>query len=193
MTTSDTSTATLLYPTTASELCINGSVGCGRKITWGPGLRACKGPLIRGRHGPTTARSPARCDTLKTSSRTRQGEVSTRRESERARGASRPQSKRSKSDCLIQNGCDPWTVGVAPGRQSPRSPSLICAQPAGPAHPPRPARATRQASLPTRPRWGHLLAAGHSGASCRGSPPPCPHRAIHACWGGALIRSPLTA
>ena len=40
MTTSDTSTATLLYPTTASGLCINGSVGCGRKITWGPGLRA---------------------------------------------------------------------------------------------------------------------------------------------------------
>ena len=45
-TTSDTSTATLLYPTTASELCINGYVGCGRKITWGPGqpragLRAC--------------------------------------------------------------------------------------------------------------------------------------------------------
>ena len=59
-TTSDTSTATLLYPTTASELCINGYVTCGRKITWGPGLRACKGPLIRGRHGPTTARSPAR-------------------------------------------------------------------------------------------------------------------------------------
>ena len=49
--------------------------------------------------------------------------------------------------------------GVAPLRHVPRDPSLICAQPAGPAHPPRPARATRQASLPTRPRWGHLLAA----------------------------------
>jgi hypothetical protein len=104
------------------------------------------------------------------------------RERGRARGASRPQSKRSKSDCLIQNGCDPWTVGVAPGRQSPRSPSLVCVQLAGPAHPPRPARATRQASLPTRPRWGHLLAADWCGAgSCRRSPPPRPHRAISAC------------
>ena len=55
---------TAAHPATASELCINGNVGFGRKITWGPGLRACKGPLIRGRHGPTTARSPARCGTL---------------------------------------------------------------------------------------------------------------------------------
>jgi hypothetical protein len=51
---------TAVHPATASELCINGFVTCWRKITWGPGLRACKGPLIRGRHGPTTARSPAR-------------------------------------------------------------------------------------------------------------------------------------
>ena len=51
---------TAAHPAAASELCINGFVACGRKITWGPGLRACKGPLIRGRHGPTTARSPAR-------------------------------------------------------------------------------------------------------------------------------------
>jgi len=40
---------TAAHPATASELCINGNVACGRKITWGPGLRACKGPLIRGR------------------------------------------------------------------------------------------------------------------------------------------------
>ena len=51
---------TAAHPAAASELCINGFVACGRKITWGPGLRACKGPLIRGRHGPTTARHPAR-------------------------------------------------------------------------------------------------------------------------------------
>ena len=60
-TTSDTSTATLLYirlPRQNSAL--NGFVRCGRKITWGPGLRACKGPLMRGRHGPTAARHPAR-------------------------------------------------------------------------------------------------------------------------------------
>jgi hypothetical protein len=35
---------TAAHPATASELCINGNVGCGRKITWGPGLRACKVP-----------------------------------------------------------------------------------------------------------------------------------------------------
>jgi hypothetical protein len=48
---------------------------------------------------------------------------------------------------------DPWTFGeLHPSGMShvtqPR------AQPAGLAHPPRPARATRQASLPTRPCWG---------------------------------------
>ena len=37
---------TAAHPATASELCINGFVACGRKITWGPGLRACKGPLV---------------------------------------------------------------------------------------------------------------------------------------------------
>ena len=35
---------TAAHPTAASELCINGYVTCGRKITWGPGLRACKVP-----------------------------------------------------------------------------------------------------------------------------------------------------
>ena len=37
---------TAAHPATArqSELCINGFVACGRKITWGPGLRACKVP-----------------------------------------------------------------------------------------------------------------------------------------------------
>ena len=35
---------TAAHPAAASELCINGFVGCGRKITWGPGLRACKVP-----------------------------------------------------------------------------------------------------------------------------------------------------
>ena len=38
-TTSDTSTATLLYPTTSSELCINGSVAC---------VRAKKSPGVPG-------------------------------------------------------------------------------------------------------------------------------------------------
>ena len=37
---------TAAHPATASELCINGYVTCGRKITWGPGLRACKVPMI---------------------------------------------------------------------------------------------------------------------------------------------------
>ena len=35
---------TAAHPAAASELCINGFVACGRKITWGPGLRACKSP-----------------------------------------------------------------------------------------------------------------------------------------------------
>jgi hypothetical protein len=65
---------------------------------------------------PTTARHPARCGTLEMRNFVGRGRWA--RERERARGASRPQSKRSKSDCLIKNGCDPWTVGVAPGRQT---------------------------------------------------------------------------
>ena len=97
-------------------------------------------------------------------------------------------------DCLKKNsGCDPWTLGESHPTGCPRDPSP--AQPTGPALPPRPARAARRAPLPTCPYTGRLQAAGLGWASCRGSPPPRPHRAYPCAlgWRAYHRSSPDTA
>ena len=87
---------------------------------------------------------------------------------------------------------DPWTFRELHPSGSPRDPDG--AQLAGPAHPPRPARATRQAPLPTRPCWGAPAGCRLTWASCRDV---CRHRfppdwraSTEAPQGGHLPHSP---
>ena len=87
---------------------------------------------------------------------------------------------------------DPWTFRELHPSGSPRDPDG--AQLAGPAHPPRPARATRQAPLPTRPCWRAPAGCRLTWASCRGvchhRSPPDWRASTEAPLGGRLPRSP---
>ena len=92
---------------------------------------------------------------------------------------------------------DPWTFGeLHPSGMSHVTQPL---RPTGRASPSAAAREGNAAGIaPHRPLpiWGHLLAAGHCGAGCRGSPPPRPHRQLltgPSMTIGAARSSPLSA